>query len=144
MAARFPAFPAPVVAVLAFYSFGLIHAGVSGQAAVVLFLAERLGVLEDAVRKRLREFYLDAEDQSGSKQGQKRKHFDATLAFAPLLRWILSLWEGRHLALAIDATNLGERFHVLCVSVVVRGLAIPVAWKVLYGGVEESGTPTGA
>ena len=40
---------------------------------------------------------------------------------------------GRHLALAIDVTNLGERFHVLGVSVVVQGVGIPVAWAVLPG-----------
>lgn len=37
----------------------------------------------------------------------------------------------RRLALALDATNLGARWTVLSVSVVIRGCAIPVAWKVL-------------
>ncbi len=35
------------------------------------------------------------------------------------------------MALALDATTLGQRFTVLCISVLVRGCAIPVAWKVL-------------
>jgi len=35
------------------------------------------------------------------------------------------------LALAVDATTLGQRFVVLVVSVVYRGCAIPVAWTVL-------------
>jgi hypothetical protein len=48
------------------------------------------------------------------------------------------LFSGRHLALAIDVTNLGDRFHVLCVSVVIRGLGIPVAWAILPGNVEGS------
>src|SRR5262249_35863937 len=78
---------------------------------------------------------------SGSKAGQKRRDFDPALAFAPLLRWLLSLWEGKCLPLAIDITNLGERFHVLTVSVVVRGLAIPVAWNVLLGGHKEPWNP---
>lgn len=141
VSARFPDFPAPVAAVLALYSFGIVLSGVSGLATVVLFLAEHLGAAVSALRKRLREFYLDAEDKSGTKQGQKRKDFDPACAFAPLLRWILSLWEGKHLPLAIDATNLGERFHVLCVSVAVRGLAVPVAWKVLRGGVKDPWNP---
>lgn len=51
--------------------------------------------------------------------------------FAPLLGWVLSWWEGTQLALAIDATTLGQRFVVLVVSVVYRGCAIPVAWTVL-------------
>jgi hypothetical protein len=35
------------------------------------------------------------------------------------------------LALAVDATTLGQRFVVLVISVVYRGCAIPVAWTVL-------------
>jgi hypothetical protein len=46
---------------------------------------------------------------------------------------VLAWWpESEHeLALALDATTLGQRFTVLCISVLVRGCAIPVAWKVL-------------
>jgi Transposase DDE domain len=141
LATRFPALSASAVGVLALYSFGMILSQVVGQSAVALFLACHLNCAYHAVRKRLREFYLPAAAKSGIKQGCKRKDFDVTTCFAPLLRWILSLWSGRHLALAIDVTNLGERFHVLCVSVVVDGVAIPVAWKVLWGGVKEPWGP---
>jgi hypothetical protein len=51
--------------------------------------------------------------------------------FAPLLAWVLSWWEGTQLAVAVDATTLGQRFVVLVVSVVYRGCALPVAWTVL-------------
>ena len=51
--------------------------------------------------------------------------------FAPLLRWVLPWWQGPQLALALDATTLGDRFAVLAVSVLYRGGAIPVAWAVL-------------
>lgn len=141
LASHFDHLPAPVVAVLALYSFGMLCAGASGLSTVALTLAERLGVLYDAVRKRLAEFYKEAAAKSGVKQGQKRQDFDVTSCFAPLLRWLLSLWSGRQLALAIDVTNLAERFHVLCVSVVVRGVGIPVAWKVLWGGQKEPWNP---
>jgi hypothetical protein len=141
LAIRFPDFTTPVVAVLALYSFGMILAEVSGLAKVVLWLAKFLSQDPFALRKRLREFYLDAKHKSGVAQGQKRRDFDVTTTSAPLLRWILSLWSGRHLPLAIDVTNLGERFHVLCVSVVVRGTALPVAWKVLHGGCKEPWGP---
>ena len=43
----------------------------------------------------------------------------------------------RRLALAMDATTLGQRFTVLAISVVYRGCAIPVAWKVV--GAHEKG-----
>lgn len=138
---RFPDLSGPVASVLALCSFGMVLSGSSGLSSVALSLSKHLHRPEDALRKRLREFCLDAQDKSGTKQGQKRRDFDPADAFAPLLRWILSLWEGKRLHLAIDATNLGDRFHVLCVSVVVRGLAIPVAWKVLRGGVKEAWNP---
>jgi hypothetical protein len=51
--------------------------------------------------------------------------------FAPLVAGVLSRWEGNQLALAVDATTLGQRFVVLVVSVVYRGCALPVAWRVL-------------
>jgi hypothetical protein len=119
----------------------MILSQVAGQSAVALFLACHLNWPYHAVRKRLREFYLPASAKSGVKQGVKRNDFDVSTCFAPLLGWILSLWSGRHLALAIDVTNLGERFHVLCVSVVVNGVAVPVAWKVLWGGVKDPWGP---
>jgi hypothetical protein len=34
-------------------------------------------------------------------------------------------------AIAMDATSSGDRFVVLAISVVYRGCAVPVAWKVL-------------
>ncbi len=141
LASRFCDLPAPVVAVLALYSFGVILARVSGLARVLLFLTQHLGCPANPLRKRLREFYLDAADKSGAKQGQKRRDLDVPTTFAPLLRWVLSLWAGKHLPLAIDVTNLADRFYVLCVSVVVRGTAIPVAWKVLRAGQKEPWGP---
>jgi len=138
---RFPELPAPVVAVLALYSFGVLCAHVCGLNAVVLFLARLLRCRKRPLRKRLTEFYKEAKAKAGFKQGIKRRDFDVTTCFAPLLRWLLSLWSGQHLPLAIDVTNLGNRFHVLCVSVVVRGVGIPVAWKVLRGGQKEAWNP---
>ena len=137
----FPGLSAPVVLVLAIYSTGMILAGASGLTRVVLFLVRHLGWQRFAIRKRLREFYVDADDKSGVRQGIRRRDFDVTDTFAPLLGWIIRLWKGKHLPLAIDVTNLGDRFHVLCVSVVVRGTAIPVAWKVLAAGVKDPWNP---
>jgi hypothetical protein len=141
LATRFRQLPASVVIVLALYSFGMILGQVAGQTAVAFCLATHLGCAYHAVRKRLREFYLPAGAKSGVKQGIKRKDFDVSTCFASLLGWVLCLWSGRHLALAIDVTNLGDRFHVLCVSVVVDGVGIPVAWKVLWGGVKDPWGP---
>ena len=106
LTSRFADLPTPVVAVLAAYSFGLLLAHVSGLSTVVLFLARHLDRSPDALRKRLAEFYKAAPAKSGVKQGQKRRDFAIADCFAPLLRWIRSLWAGRHRALALDVTNL--------------------------------------
>jgi hypothetical protein len=79
------------------------------------------------MRQRLREFSYEA----GAKRGRKRRALAVTTCFAPLLRWVLSWWAGPQLALALDASSLGERFVVLALSVLYRGCAIPVAWAVL-------------
>ena len=80
---------------------------------------------EETLRQRLREWYYPTAD----KAGKKRRTLKVEACFAPLLQWVLAWWpEERHeLALALDATTLGQRFTVLCVSVLVRGCAIAVA-----------------
>ena len=85
------------------------------------------------IRARLKEWYQEAD----AKSGNLRQELDPTTCFAPLLSWILKDWSGPALALALDATTLGDRFTVLSVSVVYRGNAIPVAWKVLPGNVKH-------
>ncbi len=66
-----------------------------------------------------------------------------TSCFAPLLRWIVQSLVGSEsqLALALDATSLGDRWTVLAVSVLVRSCAIPIAWKVLPADAKGSWGP---
>jgi hypothetical protein len=49
------------------------------------------------------------------------------------LGWVLAWWGSaeRRLALVLDASTLSDRFTVLAISVVYRGCAIPVAWKLV-------------
>ncbi len=88
-----------------------------------------LGQREGSVRQRLREWYKDASD----KKGKKREDVDETTCFVPLIGWVLSWWSSdeKRLAVAMDASSLGERFVVLAISIVYRGCAIPVAWVVV-------------
>jgi hypothetical protein len=119
------------VRVLAQWSLGLVLARSCALTAVSFFWATALAQSEHAARQRLREWCYAAEDKAGAKRGIKRQEVLVTDCFVPLLRWVLSWWEGDQLALAIDATTLGERFVVLAVSAVYRGCAIPVAWVLL-------------
>jgi hypothetical protein len=95
--------------------------------AVSLFLAKGLERKPNTVRQQLREWCYEAQ----AKRGQPRQELAVETCFAPLLGWVLSWWEGTQLAIAVDATTLGQRFIVLVVSVVYRGCAMPVAWTVL-------------
>jgi hypothetical protein len=113
----------------------------AGLDTVTTFLAPLLGLGLNTVRQRLREFYQEAQAKAGACRGIKRRDFDVTDCFAPLLAWVLSFWSHRRLALALDATNLADRFHVLCVSVLFGGIGIPVAWKILPGGQKDPWHP---
>ena len=114
---------------LALWSAGIALTGSVGISQISALLALVLRQKEGAVVQRLREWYLEAQQKSGD----QRRDLEVTKCFAPLLRWIVQRLVGfsGHLALALDATSLGERWTVLAVSVLVRGCAIPVAWKVL-------------
>jgi hypothetical protein len=117
----------PQAAVLAGWSLGMVLARSCALTAVSLFLAKGLDRKTNTVRQQLREWCYEAK----AKRGKPRQELAVETCFAPLLAWVLSWWDSTQLALAVDATTLGQRFVVLVVSVVYRGCAIPVAWTVL-------------
>jgi hypothetical protein len=117
----------PQARVLALWSLGMVLARSCALTAVSLFVAQGLNRKANTVRQQLREFCYEAK----VKRGGPRQEVQVEACFAPLLAWVLSWWEGTQLALAVDATTLGQRFVVLVVRVVYRGCAIPVAWTVL-------------
>lgn len=120
--------------VLALYSFGMVVRQSCGVTTVASFLAALLEVKENTMRQRLREWSYPSQ----RKRGKQRREIEVSASFGALLGWVLSWWasEERQLALALDASTLGQRFTVLCLSVVYRGCAIPVAWAIV-----ESTTP---
>jgi hypothetical protein len=112
---------------LAWFSFGMILARSCSVSAVAVHLADLLGQKCDTVKQRLREWYCEA----AAKTGHHRRQLEVRTCFAPLLRWVLADWPSRRLALALDATTLGQRFTTLAISVLYRGCAVPVAWRIL-------------
>ena len=125
--------------VLALWSFGMVLAQSCGQSSVAAVLALLLGKRANTVRQQLREWCYDGPD----KRGRQRSAVVVQSCFGPLLAWILRWWpaEERRLALAMDASTLGERFTVLAVSVVYRGCALPVAWVVVAAQQKGSWRP---
>jgi len=120
---------APQAGVLALWSFGMVISQSCGLTSVSSGLALLLGEKENSVRQRIREWYYAKED----KRGAGRCEIEVSSSFVPLLQWVLSWWPAheKRLALAMDATSLGQVLVVLVISVVYRGCAIPIAWRVL-------------
>ena len=85
------------------------------------------------MREQLRDWYREAPAKSGAKRGRKRRTLDVPTCFPFLLRWVVAWWDPAcpQIALAMDASTLGQRFTILSISVVVRGCAIPIAWHVV-------------
>jgi hypothetical protein len=116
----------PQAAVLALGSLGMGLARSGALRAVRVVLAKGLERKPNTVRQQLREFC----DEAQAKRGGLRQEVQVEGCFAPVVAWELSWWEGNQLALAVDATTVGQRVVVLVVRVVSRGCAIPVAWTV--------------
>jgi hypothetical protein len=131
---QLPLLSKPQATVLALWSLGLVLARSCALSAVSVWLATWLQRKEQTVRQQLREWCYEAE----AKQGTHRQALAVEPCFVPLLRWVLSRWQGTQLALALDATLLGTRFAVLAVSVVYRGCAIPVAWTILLANTQHA------
>lgn len=121
------------------WSAGIALTGSSGIDQISALLAQVLEQKERSVFQRLREWYLDA----AHKRGDQRRDLEVSTCFGPLLRWIILRWaaQERRLALALDASTLADRWTVLCISVLIRGCAIPVAWKVIGAHAKGSWRP---
>jgi hypothetical protein len=129
VATQFPDLPRATAAALALWSFGLVLAHACGLTAVVAHVAPLLGRSANTTRQRLREFYQPA----ARKRGANRTELDPASCCGPLVRWVTDGWAERRVAVALDATSLGDRFAVLTAAIVYRGCGVPVAWAVLPG-----------
>jgi hypothetical protein len=110
-----------------------------GITSVVAMLAPLLVQSESTVRQRLREWSYP----SKRKKGTHRQAVEVSQCFAPLLGWVMSWWDRdeHRRALAMDASTLSDRFTVLAISVLYRGCAIAVAWKIVRSNEPGSWEP---
>ena len=81
----------------------------------------------NSLRQCLREWLYDG----GDRARPCRTELDVSLCFAPLPRWVLAWWRSGRLAPAVDPTLQGDDTTASVISVVCRGCAIPVAWRIL-------------
>lgn len=125
IAQHFPALRPAQQRGLALWVYGAILAQSACLNAVGVALAA-LGRYA-TLRQSLREWLRDGAD----KTAPCKTEVAVAACFAPLLRWLLSWWQGQQLALAVDATLHHDRVTALVISVLYRGSAIPVAWHIL-------------
>jgi len=133
VSSHMPHLTRPQVTVLVLWSIGIVLAQSCGLTTVAVMLAYLLDISERSMRERLRDFYRDGAHKRGVKRGDKRRNLDVSTCFPALLRWVVAIMPPRcrQLALAMDASTLGQRFTILTISVVIRGCAIPVAWHIV-------------
>jgi len=138
VAEMLPSLSKPEAMVLGLLSYGILILNGCG----ITRLSKGLGKIEQVpaqrLRQRLREFCYEA----AAKRGKKRREVKVEACFADLLRGVLRGWQGKkELALAMDASTLGERFTVLSISVMYRGCGIPIGWKIIKAGQEGEWRP---
>ena len=114
----------PQLTGLAWWVCGTILAGSACRNAVASALSIRGNW--NNLRQYLREWLYDG----GDRARPCKTELDVSLCFAPLLRWVLAWWRSGRLALAVDPTLKGDDTTAIVISVVYRGCAIPVAWRI--------------
>ena len=122
----------PQLTGLVLWVCGAILAGSACQNAVASALSPWRNW--NNLRQYLREWLYDGSDRARPCQTE----LDASLCFAPLLRWVLTWWCSGRLApvsstgqaLAVDPTLKGDETTAIVISVVYRSCAIPVAWRI--------------
>src|SRR5260370_16417996 len=111
---------------LALWSLGMIVARSCSLTAVAWALAPILNEKFYTLRERLRDWYREAP----AKAGGKRCQLDLDTCWAPWLTWVVEGWHSQQLALALDATPLGQRFTVLAITVLYRRSAVRVPFQI--------------
>ena len=137
IARHFPYLSQPVVMGLALWSLGMIIVRSCSLTAIADGWSAQGGQAFNTVRERLRDTYREA----SAKAGPHRQQLDVATCWGPWLNGVLEGWTGTQLAVALDATTLGAQFVILTISVVYRGCAVPILWKILRAGVKHPWKP---
>jgi hypothetical protein len=139
VSARMPNLSIPQVLGLATWSFGIAMTRSTSLTQIAEFIGQIEAEPANTVRQRLKEWYQEAT----AKKGEHRQSLEVKNCFAPLLAWVLDLLpaQQRQIALAMDATSIGERFVVLSINILLAGSGIPVAWAIVKGNTKGSWKP---
>ena len=137
IAKHFPSLSQLLVLGLALWSLGMVLARSCSLTAIADWCSCQLNQARNTVRERLRDTYREAK----AKSGKHRRQLDLATCWAPWLNWVLEGWQGTQLAIGMDATSLGNRFVVLTLSVLYRGCAVPIVWRILVAEEKHAWKP---
>lgn len=139
VSAHMPSLTIPQVRGLATWSFGMVMTRNSSISEVSKFIAAINDEQPNTVECRLKEWYKE----KSAKKGEKRRELDVPSCFGPLLKWVISLFpkDTTYLPMALDATNIKDKFTALTINVLYKSCAIPVAWKIVKQGEKGSWKP---
>lgn len=129
------ALPPAQVPTFALWVYGTVLAG-SGCLNTVIAALLALGNFT-SLRQRLREWLKDGSDKAAPCHAQ----IAVRACFAPLLAWATRFAGKERAVFALDATAQRAELTALCVSLLFRGSALPVAWHLLAGNAPESWNP---
>jgi len=99
---------------------GLLHSKVISLPEWTPYVDSRATYAQSTVRRFRR--WLDNE------------HIQVHELYGPIIREALKEWDGHTLYLALDTSMLWNRFCIIRISVIFRGRAVPVVWKVIAHG----------
>jgi hypothetical protein len=155
VSARMPQLSIPESMGLATWSFGMVMTRSSSLTQVANLIAQIEEEPFQTVRSRLKEWYQPATAKKADaialrfpqralhQAGSHRANLEVKSCFVPLLSWVLDLLppSQHQIALAIDATSIGDRFVVLSINILLAGSGIPVAWAIIPGNTQGSWQP---
>ena len=102
LSTRLPQLSRPPALVLAAWSFACVITQSCGRTTAALFRATLWDQRPTTVDQRLRAWCYAAPD----KKGRLRADLDVTTCFAPLLRWMVSIWPAAEARLALGSVSL--------------------------------------
>ena len=155
VSARMPQLSIPEAMGLATWSFGMVMTRSSSLTQVANLIAQIEAEPFQTARSRLKDWYQPATAKKADaialrfpqralhQAGSHRASLEVKSCFVPLLSWVLDLLPPgqQQIALAMDATSIGERLVVLSINILLAGSGIPVAWAIVPGNTKGSWQP---
>jgi len=101
------------------YAIGMLHTQSCSRTKNSYWLAEQLQEEVEALRKRMSRWITNG-----------ARDIVISECAPSLMKWIVSKWSSKQMALAIDMTHLSDKWIVMAVTVLYGQVGIPVNWRI--------------